>query len=58
MLASLKYQETDDFILENNEIGCLKDGKLNLQALINLADNKEEDGGFQLIPGTVRTKYF
>jgi len=40
-----------DFIEENNYVGVAKDNELHLQGLINLADNKPEDGGFQLVPG-------
>ena len=25
--------------------------QLNVQGLVNLADNREEDGGFQIVPG-------
>lgn len=52
VLSSLQYRAAIDFIAENNEVGCSKEKKLNIQALINFADNREEDGGFHLIPGT------
>ncbi|CAF4309732.1 unnamed protein product, partial [Rotaria magnacalcarata] len=38
-------------ITENNETGCSKVGELHVQGLVNLADNREEDGGFWLVPG-------
>ena len=36
---------------ETNETGCAKVGELHVQGLVNLADNREEDGGFWLLPG-------
>jgi len=51
VLGSLKYENTQDFIVENNEIGVMADGELQVQGLINLADNRESDGGFHLVPG-------
>jgi len=51
VLDSLKYKSNQDFITENNEPGCLKQFELNIQCLVNLADNHKEDGGFQVIPG-------
>jgi len=51
MLASLRYKDDSEFIIENNHVGIISDNKLNIQGLINLADNKEEDGGFQIVPG-------
>eukprot|EP01112_Ceratiomyxa_fruticulosa_P021297 TRINITY_DN7437_c0_g2_i1.p1 TRINITY_DN7437_c0_g2~~TRINITY_DN7437_c0_g2_i1.p1 ORF type:complete len:379 (-),score=87.38 TRINITY_DN7437_c0_g2_i1:186-1322(-) len=50
-LAKLRYKREDDFIAENNEVGCLAEHQLNIQGLINLADNRSEDGGFHLVPG-------
>lgn len=41
------------FITENNQVG-ISDPDLfqqNVQGLVNLHDNLEEDGGFQIIPG-------
>ena len=45
----LDYKTTDDFIAENN-LFCETD-KLEVQAVLNLMDNKEEDGGYQCTPG-------
>jgi len=50
-LEKLRYRAKQEFIVENNEVGILQEGKLNLQGLVNLADNREEDGGFILVPG-------
>jgi len=50
-LAGLRYHYSQDFITENNHVGVLADNKVHIQGLINLADNKEEDGGFQIVPG-------
>jgi len=50
LLDSLDYDRVTDFITENNEVGSMKFHKLNVQGLINLADNKVEDGGFHLVP--------
>jgi len=50
-LARLRYKNPMQFIDENNEVGVLADGELNLQGLVNLADNYEEDGGFHVVPG-------
>ena len=51
VLASLRYEEEMDFITENNEVGAFKDNRLHVQALINLIDNREADGGFHIVPG-------
>jgi len=51
ILSRLRYKRRDEFIAENNEVGVLVDNQLNLQGLINLADNYKEDGGFHIIPG-------
>jgi len=51
ILANLRYKIKQDFITENNHIGVLSDNKVHAQGLINLADNKEEDGGFHIVPG-------
>jgi len=51
LLASLRYKYKQDFIEENNHVGVLADNKVHIQGLINLADNREEDGGFQVVPG-------
>ncbi|CAF1599993.1 unnamed protein product [Rotaria magnacalcarata] len=50
-LSKLRYRSDDDWITENNEPGCAKIGELHVQGLVNLADNREEDGGFWLVPG-------
>lgn len=47
----MEYFEDDDWIEENNEVGCEKIGELHVQGGVNLAENKEEDGGFWLVPG-------
>jgi len=51
ILARLKYKTMQDFITENNQVGVKADNQLHIQGLVNLADNKEEDGGFQIVPG-------
>ncbi|UJR07067.1 hypothetical protein I4U23_011355 [Adineta vaga] len=51
ILAKLRYQGDNDWIVENNEPGCARVGELHVQGLVNLADNLEEDGGFWLVPG-------
>jgi hypothetical protein len=51
VLTSLNYRSDDDWIDENNEPSCAAVGELNVQGLVNLADNLEEDGGFWLVPG-------
>ncbi|KAL9650263.1 hypothetical protein ABK040_014918 [Willaertia magna] len=50
----LTYKE-NHFITENNQV-CLARDKLQVQGLINLADNLIEDGGFICVPGF--HKYF
>eukprot|EP01091_Cochliopodium_minus_P004263 TRINITY_DN1415_c0_g2_i1.p1 TRINITY_DN1415_c0_g2~~TRINITY_DN1415_c0_g2_i1.p1 ORF type:complete len:365 (-),score=100.75 TRINITY_DN1415_c0_g2_i1:483-1577(-) len=51
ILNSLDYGTVCDFIEENNYIGSINSPKLHVQASINLADNKKEDGGFIVVPG-------
>lgn len=53
IMEKLRYKAKIEFILENNHIGVLnpKYFKLHVQGLINLTDNKENDGGFQIVPG-------
>lgn len=51
VLSSLRYESDDDWIDENNEVGCAMIGELHVQGLVNLADNREENGGFWLVPG-------
>jgi ectoine hydroxylase-related dioxygenase (phytanoyl-CoA dioxygenase family) len=53
MLDSLDYTGHDDFLMENNlplELPAV-------QMLINLADNRSEDGGLQLVPRFPATMY-
>lgn len=42
-----------EFIIENNHIGVYNPAfrRLSVQGLVNLADNREEDGGFHIVPG-------
>jgi hypothetical protein len=49
---NISYKEPKDFMAENN-LYCEEDG-LELQAIINLLNNREEDGGFTCIPGFVK----
>eukprot|EP00456_Euglypha_rotunda_P005477 TRINITY_DN10928_c0_g1_i12.p1 TRINITY_DN10928_c0_g1~~TRINITY_DN10928_c0_g1_i12.p1 ORF type:complete len:178 (+),score=37.73 TRINITY_DN10928_c0_g1_i12:62-535(+) len=51
ILDDLRYKRKQDFITENNHPGVAADYRLNIQGLMNLADNKEQDGGFQIVPG-------
>jgi hypothetical protein len=51
ILENLSYDKVSDFIAENNEIGFLSEGQLNLQALVNFQDYLPEDGGFHIVPG-------
>jgi Phytanoyl-CoA dioxygenase (PhyH) len=51
MLDRLSYKAGSHFIVENNEVGTRAEGELHVQGLVNLADNREKDGGFQLVPG-------
>ena len=46
---NFNYSATDDFVAENN-LYCRADG-LQIQGIINLLDNREEDGGYQCVPG-------
>jgi ectoine hydroxylase-related dioxygenase (phytanoyl-CoA dioxygenase family) len=48
-LRKLRYENTGAFIFENNQVSG--DDGLQLQGVINLVDNYEEDGGFQIVPG-------
>ncbi|CAF0930362.1 unnamed protein product [Adineta steineri] len=56
-LSELQYKSDDDWIDENNEPGCAAVGELNVQGLVNLADNLEEDGGFWLVPDDIPDMY-
>lgn len=49
---SCNYSRNDDFVQEFNATGNVNDKiQVKLQALYNFLDNKEEDGGFHVIPG-------
>lgn len=49
---SSSYSRDDDFVQEFNSSGNVSDKvQMKLQALYNFIDNKEEDGGFHVIPG-------
>jgi len=50
-LDKLRYRATADFITENNYIGNYTMNETHLQGLINLLDNRVDDGGFHLVPG-------
>jgi hypothetical protein len=45
----LTYHDEQDWVTENN-LYCVEDG-LQVQAVLNLEDNRAEDGGFQCVPG-------
>jgi hypothetical protein len=51
-LAGLQYgdRHLNHFIFENNQV-CERIHPLNVQAVLNLVDNVEADGGFQCVPG-------
>lgn len=51
VVNGLSYNLCQHFITENNFVPCLAKGKTNIQGLINLKDNKVQDGGFQIVPG-------
>ena len=46
---ALDYTDPQDWIAENNHC-CAADG-LQLQAVLNLDDNRAQDGGFHCVPG-------
>eukprot|EP00026_Physarum_polycephalum_P010707 Phypoly_transcript_10881.p1 GENE.Phypoly_transcript_10881~~Phypoly_transcript_10881.p1 ORF type:complete len:355 (-),score=70.03 Phypoly_transcript_10881:129-1193(-) len=48
-LSQLRYDRLSNFIFENNQPSH-SDG-VQLQGVLNLAENLEEDGGFQCVPG-------
>jgi len=51
-LNGLKYgYHLNHFIFENNQISYHILGGLHLQGVLNLMENFEEDGGFQVVPG-------
>jgi hypothetical protein len=56
-VEKLSYKFSDHFIEENNELGKYSDGICHLQGLINFRDNREEDGGIQVVPGFVHKFY-
>lgn len=49
---TIPYKRIRDFFGENNAV-FTADG-LQLQGVLNLSDNREEDGGFQCVPGFAR----
>ncbi|KYQ88466.1 WD repeat protein [Tieghemostelium lacteum] len=49
VLDSLRYAHKSEFIVENNQPSAA-DG-IQLQAVLNLLDNREEDGGYVVVPG-------
>jgi ectoine hydroxylase-related dioxygenase (phytanoyl-CoA dioxygenase family) len=51
VLSELSYTRDGDWISENNEPGCAEVGERHVQGVVNLADNRAEDGGFWLVPG-------
>ena len=57
ILEGLSYKAKMDFIVENNCVGTVDDGKLHVQGLINLLDNREQDGGFLVCPGVHKHLY-
>ncbi len=54
-LSSLAYgqKHLNHFIFENNQISVQMSGGMHLQGVLNILDNYEEDGGFQIVPGFV-----
>lgn len=52
-LAGLRYASGADLFRENNLIDASMGRQLQL--VVNLADNYEEDGGFQIVPGSHKT---
>ena len=55
-LGALEYgiQHLNQFIFENNQIMSTVNNGLHVQGVLNLADNVENDGGFQIVPGKER----
>jgi hypothetical protein len=52
VLGTLQYgKNLNHFIFENNQIMSTVNGGLHVQGVLNLADNHECDGGFQIVPG-------
>jgi hypothetical protein len=56
-VEKLSYKLASNFIEENNELGKYSDGICHLQGLVNFKDNREEDGGIQVVPGFVNNFY-
>ncbi|XP_065179466.1 putative phytanoyl-CoA dioxygenase [Sycon ciliatum] len=50
-MSKITYEDPGHFFEENNEVGTADDDRVNLQGLINFADNLVEDGGFQTVVG-------
>jgi hypothetical protein len=49
---AIDYSSEDDFIQEFNSTGHFTDKtQMKLQSLYNFIDNREEDGGFHVVPG-------
>ncbi|KAM9971662.1 hypothetical protein ACTFIW_011645 [Dictyostelium discoideum] len=51
VFSTLTYKNGEDFFIENNQPEFIDLNVTNIQALINLCDNKKEDGGFIVVPG-------
>ena len=49
--SELSNTRDGDWIIENNEPGCAEVSERHVQGVVNLADNRAEDGGFWLVPG-------
>ena len=49
-LAALRYADLRDFVRENNDV-ALGMGR-SIQCIVNFADNRAEDGGTIVIPGS------
>jgi len=54
-LSKLSYgtEHLNHFIFENNQICSAMNNGVHLQGVINLHDNKQDDGGFWCVPGFV-----
>ncbi|KAN0026265.1 hypothetical protein ACTFIV_007249 [Dictyostelium citrinum] len=51
VFSTLTYKNGEDFFIENNQPEYIDLNVTNIQGLINLCDNKKEDGGFIVVPG-------
>mmetsp|Transcript_35784 Transcript_35784/g.74897 ORF Transcript_35784/g.74897 Transcript_35784/m.74897 type:complete len:263 (-) Transcript_35784:372-1160(-) len=50
--VDVAYDWEGDFMQEYNNVGTFSEGKKKaVQGLINMIDNKDEDGGFHCVPG-------